>query len=243
VLLGAALAWAVLLWPSSPGSEAGAAGSAPTTHLHHHGVPGAAGHSVVPDLATTSAWALMVVAMMWPLAVPATDAVVRAAYRRWRPALAATCLATFTVLWLAVGAAGAAVAGALAVDPQTDGWVLTWLAVAVAGTWSSHRHRLLSRCGRFPVIAPGGRRGLSAAVRAGAVVWRRCALLCGPVMLAMVGGHGTALMVCASLAVWWEAWHPRAWRDPVPALLLVCGAVATLLGPALAEGLPGVLRG
>jgi hypothetical protein len=44
-------------------------------------------------------------------------------------------------------------------------------------------------------------------------------------MLAMTVGHSPVLMVNASLVAWWEAWHPRAYRDPVPVLLVaVTGA-------------------
>ena len=61
---------------------------------------------------------------------------------------------------------------------------------------------------------------MASAALAGALTWRRCALLCGPMMAAMVVGHEPVLILSASLAAWWEAWHPRAWRDPVPVLLL-----------------------
>ena len=61
------------------------------------------------------------------------------------------------------------------------------------------------------------------AARAGLLTWQRCALLCGPMMLAMVVGHSLVLMVCASLAAWWESWHPRAWRDRVPVTLIAAG--------------------
>ena len=47
-------------------------------------------------------------------------------------------------------------------------------------------------------------------------------------MLAMVVGHSPVLMLGASLAGWWEAWHPRAWRDPVP-VLLIAGAGAWIV--------------
>ena len=44
-------------------------------------------------------------------------------------------------------------------------------------------------------------------------------------MLALSAGHSAALLLCASLAAWWEAWHPRAWRDRVPVALVSVGAV------------------
>jgi hypothetical protein len=44
------------------------------------------------------------------------------------------------------------------------------------------------------------------------------------------------LMVSASLAAWWEAAHPRAWRDPVPVLLLAAGGVWLLLVHVVLDG-------
>ena len=71
---------------------------------------------------------------------------------------------------------------------------------------------------RLPPVAPGGRRGLVDRGRAG--LRRRgdaARVLCGPVMLAMTVGHTLVVMVCARSPAWWETWHPRAWRDRVPA--------------------------
>jgi hypothetical protein len=174
-------------------------------------------------------WLLMVAAMMWPLAVPALRVVSRAAFRSWRGRLVATCLGTVTALWVAAGLALASVAHLVAVPAGSRWWQLGWLAAAVLAGRSGRRARVLWRCARIPPVAPGGRRGLASAAVAGVVTWRRCMLLCGPVMAAMVVGHDPVLMLGASLAVWWEAAHPRAWRDPVPALLLVAAAAWVLL--------------
>ena len=140
-----------------------------------------------------------------------------------------------TILWLALGLAGAAVAQALAVPVGSLWWQLAFVCVALAAYRSAHRRRVLEKCLRLPALAPGGRRGVVTAARAGVLTWRRCALLCGPVMLAMTVGHSPVLMVGASLAAWWEAWHPRAWRDPVP-VLLVGAAGAWLLLSAYLDG-------
>jgi hypothetical protein len=60
-------------------------------------------------------------------------------------------------------------------------------------------------------------------------------LLCGPVMLAMVAAHSLPLMIGGSAAVWWEQRHPRAWRDPVPVVVLA----ATAVGLVVAAEWPG----
>ncbi|WP_214405411.1 hypothetical protein [Pseudonocardia lacus] len=175
-------------------------------------------------------WLLMVVAMMWPLAAPALAVVTGRAFRAWRVRLVATCLGVFTLLWVAAGLAVAVAAHVLAVPAAGGVWALGWVLVALVAGRSARRARLLWKCTEVPGVAPGGARGLASAAIAGAVAWRRCALLCGPVMTAMVLAHDPLLMLGASAAAWWEAAHPRAWRDPVPALLLAAVAAWLLLG-------------
>jgi hypothetical protein len=224
VLAGAVVAWAVLAVGSIAGTQAGGAA---TGHVHQH----SGGAAVDPwTVAWVLGWLLMVAAMMWPLAVPTLSAVGRAAFRGWRVRLVAACLGTVTVLWLAAGLAIASVAHALAVSAGSRGWQLGWVAAALLWSRSAWRARLLWRCSRLPAVAPGGIRGLASATVAGAVAWRRCALLCVPVMTAMVVGHDAGLMLGASVAAWWEAAHPRAWRDPVPVLLLAAVGVWLLSG-------------
>lgn len=222
VLAGSAVAWIALTAVTVRGHGAGHAS---------HGVA-----AVAPwQPGWIAMWLLMLVAMMWPLAVPTLSVVGRAAFRGWRTALVAACLGTLTALWLLAGLAAGSVAQLLAVPEQSLGWQLGWVTVALLAGRSARRARLLERCSRVSPVAPGGVRGLVTAAGAGARDWRRCALLCGPVMTAMVVGHSPALLVGASLAAWWESAHLRAWRDPVPALLL--GVAAAVL--VLVEVLPG----
>lgn len=227
ILALSALAWALLAALTVAGSTEPFPAQG---HLHH------ATRALEPwSGGWTGMWLLMVAAMMWPLTVPTLTAVSRSAFPGWRFRLVTTCLATGTLLWLAVGLLGATAARAVGVPTDHLGWQLGWVAMAVVAMRSARRARLLWTCAQLPPLAPGGRRGLGSAVGAGVVAWRRCALLCGPVMTAMVIGHNPVLLVGASLAAWWEASHPRAWRDPVPALLLGAAAVGVVLTSALPE--------
>lgn len=211
-------------------------------HAHHyHSMPPVAAELVDPwSLAWIGTWLLMVVAMMWPLTVPTVGAIARSSFRGWSTRLGVVCLATVTILWLAVGLAGAMLARTLSVPPGSVWWQLSFICLALVALRSARRSRLLERCLRLPALAPGGRRGVVTAARAGVLTWRRCALLCGPVMLAMTVGHSPVLMVYVSLAAWWEAWHPRAWRDPVPVVLVAAAgawlAIAALLAGRIGHG-------
>ncbi len=234
VLGGSAVAWAAL-GSSWLGLGVGGLGGMPRHHDPSMGPPGT---SVVDpwNVAWVSTWLLMVVAMMWPLAIPTVTAVARSSFRGWRARLAIVCLATVTVLWLSVGLAGATLARTFSVPPGGIAWQLSFICLALVAFRSARRSRLLESCLQLPVLAPGGRRGIESAVRAGLLAWRRCAVLCGPVMLAMMVGHGPALMVPASMAAWWEAWHPRAWRDPVPVALMATAGVGLVVSALLGTG-------
>jgi hypothetical protein len=100
--------------------------------------------------------------------------------------------------------------------------------VAIASTRSLWRTRTLQRCLRISVIAPFGYRAITTAAQTAARAWPRCALLCGPVMVAMVGAHQLPVMVGGSAAVWWEQRHPRAFRDWVLVAILAATAIVIL---------------
>lgn len=225
MLAGSAAAWVALLpgWLLRPADGSGA-------HIHSHGAAPTAGlPSVEPwSLAWAGGWLLMVAAMMWPLLVPTADRVVRSAFPTWRLPLTFTAVATSTALWLALGLAAASVAQLARVPAGSQWWQLAFLLVAAAAWGSARRARLLWRCGKLPPAAPCGLRGVRDAALVGVLAWRRCATLCGPLMIAMVLGHNPVVLVAASLSVWWEARHPRAWRDPVPLSLLGVAGLGVL---------------
>lgn len=233
VVLGCtAAAWVSLTVPWPGGTGAG------EMHAHHgHAMPPAAEVVDPASLAWIASWLLMVIAMMWPLAVPTVGAVSRSSFRGWRTRLGMVCLATVTVLWLAFGVAGALLARLLDVRPGSLGWQVACVGLALVAFRSARRRRVLETCLRLPSLAPGGRRGVITAARAGLLTWQRCALLCGPTMLAMSVGHSIVLMVCASLAAWWESWHPRAWRDRVPVALVAAGGLWLVFSDLVENGL------
>ncbi|WP_292833514.1 DUF2182 domain-containing protein [Microbacterium sp.] len=180
-------------------------------------------------------WLLMTAAMMWPLLVPVVDRVSRAVRPRWRPALTSVVVIVATTLWFAVGFAGALAAQVAGVPSGSVGWQLAFIAAAAIAWRSARRNRLLARCAKLPPIPPAGLRGVRGAARVGYVSWTRCALLCGPLMLATVVGHNPLVMIAASASVWWEAWHPRARRDRVPLALILVAGLGAIAGGVLSS--------
>jgi hypothetical protein len=228
VLLACGLAWLALLTTTVRGR--------PTMAMHHQS------ETVDPwTLGWLAMWLLMVVAMMWPLALPTLAVVRRSSYPRWRVRLVLVTVATVTALWVGFGLVAASVARLVSVPEGSGWWRLMFLALAIAAWRSARRTRLLWKCVKLPPVAPGGRRGLVTAARAGVASWRRCGVLCGPVMLAMAVGHEPVVMLCASLSAWWEAAHPRAWRDRVPLLLL--GVAALWVAGSLVVAGPASMTG
>ena len=182
-------------------------------------------------------WTLMVIAMMWPIWARTANRTWSVTFRRWRPAALGAFLGTVTVLWIVAGAASKVAVGWP--TGALPGWTWTSLCFVAAAAlmFSIRRRRLLRRCEPLPVLAPGGRRALFTAARLGWASWTRCAILCGPVMLAMLGPHQLLLMLGGSAAVWWEQRYPRRWQDPVPVQILAGAAiVACLLG--VMDGFP-----
>lgn len=233
LLAGSAAAWlGVLALSLSPALSGGASHRHGVTATTDSTVQAAPGHLLSWEW--LGGWTLMVVAMMWPLLLPVVDRVSRAAFPRWRWRLVGITVATSTFLWLALGVAAALVADVFGVAHGSLWWQLAFIGAAAVAWRSAARSRLLWECAKLPPIAPGGRRGALGAVRFGVVSWRRCVLLCGPLMIAMVVGHNPVVMIAASLAVWWEAWHPRAWRDRMPLALIVVAGLGAVGGGLLA---------
>ena len=232
VLAGTVVAWIVVLL----GSLSGGIGSG-----SHHGADSTSptGLESVPvnalSLEWAGAWLLMTAAMMWPLLIPVVDRVSRAVRPRWRLAITSVVVVVATALWFAVGFAGALTAQIAGVSSGSVWWQLAFITAAAVAWRSERRNRLLARCAKLPPIAPAGVRGVRGAARVGYVSWTRCALLCGPLMLAMVIGHNPIVMIAASASVWWEAWHPRARRDRVPLALIIVAGLGAIAGGVLSS--------
>jgi predicted metal-binding membrane protein len=227
----AAAAWLVLLWPAGHSHGSGAAGPSPVT-----------------------GWALMVVAMMLPPALPLLETIRRLVARRRSPAaLVAAGAAAFLTVWLLAGLGfllgdlllglAAQHLAALRAHPE----IPAGLAAVAAGLYqfTPAKRACLTAC-RSPrgialAVWTGAR---PAAVEVAAIGWRFglvCVGCCWSLMLLTftVGAGAMPVMVAVSAVMLAERLLPRT-RPLVPAVALGCVALGVLiLVGAIPPGLLG----
>ena len=136
--------------------------------------------------------------------------------------------AVISGFWLGFGVAARGVYLLVPAAVPVWTWPMVWVIASIAATRSVWRARVLRRCLPVGVVAPFGHRAIVTAAGTAARQWPSCLLLCGPVMMAMVGAHHLPIMLGGSAAVWWEQRHPRSWRDPVPVAILAATAILVI---------------
>jgi predicted metal-binding membrane protein len=174
-------------------------------------------------------WALMVVAMMVPSALPAVRHV-SAGSLRWRRRRAMVSFVfAYVGIWVAVGAAGILV---LRASPGLDTELVAAVALALAAGWqlTGYKRRALSDCHRPSPLPPRGWRATAGVLR---FAWRgglACIRSCWALMLAMALARSMLIfwMVAITGIVTVEklAAKPRQ-AARVSAVLLAIGAFLT----------------
>lgn len=150
-------------------------------------------------------WALMVGAMMAPLAIPLTEHVAARSFRERRLRAVTLVLGAYFTVWIAAGAVARAFS-LLMHWSGTSALLAVPAALAAAGLWQIHpaRARSLRRCRSGVNLAPAGRRAdldcLGAGMRAGAA----CAKTCLPMMTAVMLGpmRLTPMATLAGIMLW-----------------------------------------
>lgn len=160
--------------------------------------------------------ALLMAAMMLPLAALSVGVVAERSLPRRRSRAVAEHALGFGLVWLAFGLAAVPVATALP--------FAVWLAVAVAWQLSPMRARYAARCGRVrvaPVVVGGVDQGL------------RCVRTCWASMLAMAAAPHVALMAVVlgiNLLEWAPGPNPFSRRRRHRPAVLYAGLVLLSLG-------------
>ena len=200
-----------------------------------HSSTSAAHHSMLLGMgagASVAMWALMVVAMMLPTALPAVRHVAANSLRRRRARAMATFAAVYLLIWVACGALVIAVAPAWS---SLDRSAVAAGALALAAAWqlTVHKRRALADCHRPSPLPPTGRRATAGVAR---FAWRNgtaCVRSCWVLMLAMaVATTATTFwMVAVTGVVLTEKLAPRPRQATrAGALLLAAGSVAVAAG-------------
>lgn len=257
VLVAAAAAWGLLFLVHDvvghggehlPGGELGVADVADTPHAHHSGTPIPLPPALVGGLVAVGGWALMVVAMMLPPALPLLQTVRRLVSRQpdpWR--LTILSVMTFIGAWTVVGAA--VVVGDLGVRalaeqtwPDADPRWVTAGVLVLAGVYQFTPLKDLCLRGcrsprSFVLVHWQGRRssGAETVALSGAYALS-CIGCCWALMLICFAVGTAALPVMVALALVMAAerlapWGRRLVR-PSGLVLLVLGAVTALAAAA-----------
>jgi predicted metal-binding membrane protein len=191
---GVLAAWAAMLAMVATGTMhhalagGGSASHATPAMSGMVGMSGAGAHGSML-LASSAAgsiemWALMVVAMMLPSALPAVRHI-GANSLRWRRRRAmATFLAGYAAIWIVLGAAVVVI---LRMSSLPDRAIASAVALALAGAWqlTPYKRRALSDCHRPSPLPPRGWRATLGVLR---FAWRgslACIRSCWALMLAM----------------------------------------------------------
>jgi predicted metal-binding membrane protein len=129
-------------------------------------------------------WALMVLAMMLPTALPAIRHVAVNSLRRRRTRAMATFTAVYVAVWALAGAVFIAAAPAWSALSGT--WVAAaGLAIAAAWQLTVHKRRALRDCHRPSPLPPTGSRATAGVVRFALRNSSACVRSCWAMMLAM----------------------------------------------------------
>jgi predicted metal-binding membrane protein len=143
-------------------------------------------------------WALMVVAMMLPAAIPAVRHVAVNSLRWQRRHAMATFVACYVSVWVAFGAVVVAVSRLWS---SIDGAAVMAVALAVAGSWqlTVHKRRALRDCHRPLPLPPRGWHATAGVVRFASLNSLACLRSCWAMMLAM--GVASSMVVVWMLTI------------------------------------------
>ncbi len=177
-------------------------------------------------------WALMVLAMMVPLALPHLAVFRNRLFRRDQDAATCAALAGFILIWMLMGiVAVPAMLGlhALAMLPGM-GWAVPVSAYAIAIAWcfAGVRLRAFRRCHAVPVLHGTGKPVRRGAARYGMRLGGHCVGTCGFAMVApMLAGQGLIAMALVTHVLLVErlAHRPAVGMTALPLALLGTAAL------------------
>jgi predicted metal-binding membrane protein len=231
LLAPAGMAWLGLLWLSG-GDQTLALCIAPRPTLFDGLLANlAAGfHSIAPGRWSIE-WALMIVAMMFPLLVPMVRHVAGHSFAARRERSVGLFVAGYATVWLTAAALSSVALVAARASLQTlhlAPWAgLICCAAAAAWQLSAAKVRAVNRCHGTVALRPWAPEADRDAIGFGMLHGTRCVRACLPVMVVpLVGGYGLAAMAAIAAILLAERARERPqYRLSAIALLLI-GLVA-----------------
>jgi predicted metal-binding membrane protein len=203
LLAPAAAGWLLLLWLSG-GEHTLSLCLAPRPTLFEGFLANAAaGFDQAAPARWAVEWALMIVAMMFPLVVPMVRHVAARSFADLRERSVGSFVAGFFMIWL-MAAAGASVALVLLRAGLHTLHLAPWaglIGCALAALWqlSAAKLRAINRCHGTVALRPWPEDAGRDAIGFGLLHGTRCVRACLPVMvLPLVGGLGLAAMAAIS---------------------------------------------
>jgi predicted metal-binding membrane protein len=231
LLAPAALAWLCLLWLSG-GDHTLALCIAPRPTLFDGLVANlAAGFDSVAPARWAVEWALMIVAMMFPLLMPMVRHVAARSFAARRERSVGLFVAGFTVVWLAAAAASSValvVARAVLQTFHLAPWA-GLICCGLAALWqvSAAKRRAINRCHGTVALRPWADDADRDAIGFGTLHGTRCVSSCLPVMvLPLVGGYGLGAMAAISAILLAERARDRPQYRFSAIVLLLVGLVS-----------------
>jgi len=176
------------------------------------------------------AWAVMVAAMMTPVALPWVRHVGRNSVRGRRIRAMAIYLSTFLSVWIVAGAA--AVVGWTVAASQfgVPSRPVVSIALLGAAAWelSGAKRRALLRCGVTVPLPPAGWHADRGCIRFGLFEARRCVTTCWALMALMIviGQMTIAPMAVMAVIIFVEQWTTFGWRLMKPNAAVLVGLAA-----------------
>ena len=227
LLAPAALAWLCLLWLSG-GEHTLALCIAPRPTLFDGVIANlAAGFDAVAPGRWAVEWALMIVAMMFPLLVPMVRHVAARSFAARRERSVGLFVAGYAMVWLTAAALSSVALVAARAVLQTL-HLAPWaglICCGLAALWqvSKAKRRAINRCHGTVALRPWAGDADRDAFRFGLLHGTRCARACLPVMvLPLVGGYGLpAMAAIAAILLAERARDKPQYRLSAIALLLL----------------------
>jgi predicted metal-binding membrane protein len=214
LLAPAAAAWLTLLWLSAFEHSLALCVAPRATLLEGFSANMAAGFAAIAPGRWAAEWALMIVAMMFPLLVPMVRHVAARSFATQRERSVGLFVASYALVWLAAAAlCSVALVAVRAAFQALDlaAWTgLICCALAAAWQLSPAKVRAVNRCHGTVPLRPWAHDAARDAIGFGLLHGTRCVRACLPVMvLPLAGGHGLAAMAAVFAILLAERARPR----------------------------------